>query len=784
MKVSQIGIVFIVALSASIVLGQAGNSLSEQMADTAMNRVWTDSPNGAGIPPKWVYDYGVILNGMNAAWNATGDKKYFDFIKRGIDSFVNEDGSINTYKVEEFNIDQVKMGDAVLHLYRVTGEAKYKKAADLIRSQLKDHPRTKQGGFWHKKIYPYQMWLDGLYMGEPFYAQYSVVFDEPQNFDDIANQFIWMESHVRDEKTGLLYHAWDESKEQKWADKTTGRASQFWGRAMGWYAMALVDVLDYFPKDHPKRQALLDILMREMTAVEKVQDKSGAWWLILDKPNESGNYLEASSSAMFVYALAKGVRKGYLPERFLKTAEKGWSGIQKEFITSANGGKMTLEKTIGGAGLGGNPYRMGDYNYYIGEKIVQNDPKGVGAYLKAAVEMELVQRPQVGKGKTVLLDSYFNNERKKGDRGELIPWHYKWDEMSNGGFSMWGKVFESYGATLDTLSDEPSPAALKNAGVYIIVDPDTEKETDRPNFVKPEHVKAIKEYVEAGGVLVLLGNDFGNAEFDNFNRLAREFGVEFNKDNKNLVQNNQFEQGKVDVPSQNDIFKNARKLYLKEISTLNLSGAAKSVLDWKGDKVMAVSRLGKGTVFALGDPWLYNEYVDGRKLPKDFQNYQAAHDLSVWLLTQAKAGSSARQPSTAIRPYIVKNKQSVAEVEKSLRGENGVTDLIGGTGMQLRVAIQHDEKKNSALAEVHDASDDVYYVLEGSAELTLGGELENPNEASPGEWKSERIIGGRTFTIKKGDLIIVPRGTPHQRVNSKGKTFSLILIKVFGEPIQ
>src|SRR3954464_15419911 len=290
--------------------------LSAEMAETAMTRIWMDSPNGAGVPPKWVYDYGVILNGMKSLWQTTGDKRYYDFIKRGVDAFVNDDGTIKTYKVDEYNLDQVRMGSAVLMVYRVTGQAKYKKAADLIRSQLKDHPRTKEGGFWHKKIYPYQMWLDGLYMAEPFYAEYSITFGE-NNWDDIANQFIWAEQHMRDDKTGLLYHAWDESKQQHWANKQTGRAPMFWGRAMGWYAMALVDVLDYFPKDHPKRTELISILNREMTALQKVQDKkSGLWWLILDAPGRDKNYLEASSSAMFAYAMTKGVRKGYLPSSF------------------------------------------------------------------------------------------------------------------------------------------------------------------------------------------------------------------------------------------------------------------------------------------------------------------------------------------------------------------------------------------------------------------------------------------------------------------------------------
>ncbi len=627
----------ILLIAAIFSVSAQAQSLSAQMADTAMNRLWVDERREPGIPPKWIYDFGTVLSGMKNLWFNSGDRKYFDHIKKGVDAFVNEDGTIKTYKVEDYNIDQVLMGRSVLLLYRVTGEAKYRKAADLIRSQLKNQPRTTEGGFWHKKIYPSQMWLDGLYMGEPFYAEYAATFNETTDFDDIANQFVRMEKHVRDDKTGLLYHAWDESKKMAWADKTTGRAPMFWGRAMGWYAMALVDVLDYFPENHPRRAELINILNREMTALERVQDKkSGVWWLILDKPNEKGNYLEASASAMFVYAMAKGVRKGYLPASFLKSANKAYAGIQKEFLTNSVGDKLTLEKTIGGAGLGGNPYRAADYNYYIGEKIVANDPKGIGAFLLAASEIEIAPNSSIGKNKTVLLDDFFNHETKKDANGQTLVWHYKWDELDNGGFSLWGKIFEGYGAKTATLSGAPNQANLKTADVYIIVDPDDAKENPQPNFIEAEHAKAISDWIKQGGVLVLMSNDFGNSEFDHINNLARTFGIEFNKDSKNRVQNNQFEQGVITTEVSNPIFKTARKLYLKEISTLKLASPAKSIQDWNGDKVMAVSKFGKGTVFAVGDPWLYNEYTDGRKLPADFQNFQAAQDLSAWLLAQTR----------------------------------------------------------------------------------------------------------------------------------------------------
>jgi unsaturated rhamnogalacturonyl hydrolase len=484
------------------------------------------------------------------------------------------------------------------------------------------------------------MWLDGLYMGEPFYAEYAATFHGGAAFDDIARQFVLMELHSRDTKTGLLYHGWDESKQQRWANPTTGRSPNFWGRAMGWYAMALVDTLDYFPEDHPQRGALLRILKRLATTIEKYQDpKSGLWYQVLDKGGAKGNYLEASASCMFVYALAKAVRQGYLPASYLSAARKGYQGITTRFIETEPGGRVNLKGTVSVAGLGGNPYRDGSYEYYLSEKVITNDPKGVGAFLLASVEMETAEKQSAGKGKTVMLDSYFNNELKKDATGQTVSWHYKWDELPNSGFSFWGNIFRTFGAKTVGLNEAPTVANLKKTDVYIIVDPDTKEETEQPNFIEPEHVKAISEWVKSGGVLVLMGNDFGNAEFDHFNQLAKEFGVQFNKDSKNRVQGNEYATGRIVVPEGHPIFKTAKNLFLKELSTLSVTAPAAPVLEDKGAVIIAVAKSGKGTVFAVGDPWLYNEYVDGRKLPAEFDNYNAATDLSLWLLKQSAAKS-------------------------------------------------------------------------------------------------------------------------------------------------
>ena len=608
---------------------------AQQLAETAM-RLWPDSfmlENDKVA--KWRYDQGVILKGIEGLWTGTGEGKWFHYIQKSMDHYVREDGSIKGYRPDEYNIDHLNNGKLLLLLYSVTGKEKYRKAAELLRSQLLTHPRTSEGGFWHKKIYPNQMWLDGLYMGQPFYAAYAKLFGEDTAFNDIAKQFILMEGHARDRKTGLLYHGWDESRQQRWADKTTGLSPNVWGRALGWYGMALVDVLDHFPSNHWGRDSIINILNRFAKAVVSVQDaNTGLWYDVPDKPKEPKNYFEASASAMLVYTLAKGVRMGYLPSSYLSQAKKGYKGILTQFIKTKNG-QTDLHGTVAVSGLGGNPYRDGSFEYYMSEPVIVNDPKGLGAFIKASVEIEMLPTLSAAKGKTVLLDYHFNNEWKKGAHGKMVRWHYTWEDKSNGGFALLGDIFKMYGFKTASLETAPTPAALKSASVYIIVDPDTEKETEKPNYITAAHAKTISGWVKKGGTLVLMGNDAGNTDLKGLNVLAGEFGLRFNEDNRNLVEGAAFENGAVTIPAGHPVFRSARKLFVKELATIEVARPA-SLLSKDGKTIVAVKKYGKGTVFAIGDPWLYNEYVDGRKLPPGFDNYAAAHDLVKWLLKQTK----------------------------------------------------------------------------------------------------------------------------------------------------
>jgi len=338
---------------------------------------------------KWNYEQGLIMEAFYRIWKQSGEDKYLDYIKKNIDYYVQDDGAIKTYKLEDFNIDNIAPGRQLLNLYTETGSEKYKKAADTIRRQLDLQPRTSEGGYWHKKIYPYQMWLDGLYMGEPFYAQYSVMFGDTAALDDIANQFLLIRKHLKDEKTGLYYHGWDESKKQKWANPQTGTSPNFWGRSLGWFMMALVDVLDYLPVGHNKRKELIEIFQNLSANLCKFRDqKTGLWFQVIDKGNLEGNYIEASASAMFTYAFAKGAKKEYLNSEFLSIADESFKSIIKNLVSIEKNGIINLNNVCSVGGLGGNPYRDGSFEYYISEPKRINDFKGYGAFMLAAIELE------------------------------------------------------------------------------------------------------------------------------------------------------------------------------------------------------------------------------------------------------------------------------------------------------------------------------------------------------------------------------------------------------------
>ena len=341
---------------------------------------------------KWDYCHGVELGAFLNLYDAYGEKRYYDYVKQYCDTMVHENGAIETYRPSELSLDRINTGKIFFRMHEITKEPKYIKALNMLRSQLVCQPRTKEGGFWHKQVYPNQMWLDGIYMASPFYAEYAFRNSRPEDYSDVIRQFVVCARHTYDAKTGLYRHAWDEARKQPWADKTTGQSLHTWGRAMGWYAMALVDALEFIPKHEAGRDSVMEILYNVVKQIKRWQDKeSGLWYQVIDRSGDEGNYLESSVSTMFVYTLYKGVRLGLIDTSYLEVAEKRYQGILKHFVEVDKDGVVSLTQTCAVAGLGGKPYRSGDYNYYIHEKVRSNDPKAVGPFINASLERERLQ---------------------------------------------------------------------------------------------------------------------------------------------------------------------------------------------------------------------------------------------------------------------------------------------------------------------------------------------------------------------------------------------------------
>lgn len=366
---------------------------------------------------KWSYAAGVELMGMYDACDYYGAPEGFDaWALSWCDTMVCTDGTINTYKASDENLDNICSARLFFRALEETGDAKYRAALDSVFLQFTHQPRNAEGGFWHKRIYPEQMWLDGLYMAQPFYARYLATFpdavqavnanlgENPYSlgWDDIVLQFRLVAQHTFDPASCLYRHAWDASGEQTWAEAGNGKSPHSWGRAMGWYAMALVDVLDWFPAEQTQGcDMLTGILNIVLTGIEHAQDpESGLWYQVLDSPGRKGNYLESSCSAMFVYAIAKAVRGGFADEHYMDVAQRGWDALKKHFVTTDNGSGLTsYEGTCSVAGLGGNPYRDGTFEYYLSEPVRANDPKGIGPFLMASVQMDKYAAEHPGKRK-------------------------------------------------------------------------------------------------------------------------------------------------------------------------------------------------------------------------------------------------------------------------------------------------------------------------------------------------------------------------------------------------
>jgi unsaturated rhamnogalacturonyl hydrolase len=379
------------AASGAQISGATPLEWSQRLADSEMARL-------KGKPAKWDYAMGFFALSLLKLDRPAPDARYLPFAGQAVGSLVSPSGEIQGYKVEEYQLDALNPGKTLLALWQRTHEERYETASKLLYHQLNSQPRTFDGGFWHKERYTNQMWLDGSYMAGPFYAECAGLFGPPSGFDEVAKQMHLLDVHTHDPASGLFYHGWDASRSQAWANPATGTSSNFWGRAIGWYAMALVDVLDYFPTNHPARPELIATFDKLCAGMVKYQDaKTGLWWQVVDQGDRPGNYREATVSTMMVYALAKGIRHGYLPPDYLTAAETGYRGVIQNLVTQDDQGQWSLAQCCSVAGLGGSPgnghYRDGSFTYYVNEPVVKNDLKGVSPFVLDGIELQPLLNP-------------------------------------------------------------------------------------------------------------------------------------------------------------------------------------------------------------------------------------------------------------------------------------------------------------------------------------------------------------------------------------------------------
>lgn len=339
----------------------------------------------------WHYEHGLVLYAALCSAGYHEDDSIYPWVYSMYDRLIAPDGTIATYREGEYNLDQINAGRALFPLADKSGEQRFNLAADRLHSQLVHQPRCKCGVYWHKEIYPWQIWLDGLYMQGPFNAEYARRHDDDAAVDDVVSQLKTAYSILRDKKTGLLYHAYDESRGQRWSDIETGLSPHFWSRSIGWFCMAVLDVLDQVPATHPGRKDLEDMIRELAPAIAAYQMESGMWYQVPDHPDAVGNYLETSGTSMFAYMYFKGSRLGILEPRWKEVGRKAIDGIKRVYLTCDENGIYHLDGICSVAGLGGNPYRDGSLKYYFLEPQKRDDFKGVGPFILALLEAEMAQ---------------------------------------------------------------------------------------------------------------------------------------------------------------------------------------------------------------------------------------------------------------------------------------------------------------------------------------------------------------------------------------------------------
>jgi unsaturated rhamnogalacturonyl hydrolase len=568
------GLIVLAGLGCALASAQqqtASQPWSVRAANAAMER-WPGgvfSPAGQAAPI--IGRGGLLLEGIQAVWRNTVDRRDFAYIKRSVDTFVVPD-SLPSSKPSEGGLAVLQIGRSALLLYGVTLDKRYYNLASLLSLKPERLP-------------------DAV----PFHAEYAQKFHDPEELQKIPKQFASIEAEFFPEQPRDL------SKRLPSQYRLERRAS---------YMAALVDTIPYLSPDSAARNQLMGVFNRHAAEIARDQNlATGLWSLRLNLPSAAMLPGDVASSCLFIYALAKGVRHGYLPESYDAAAERGYQGILSHFVTGGRVGAFALHGTLSG-------------------------PMEMGAFILASTEIENVNNAKIGRGDNVMVDGWFNSQKMKDATGQEIYFHYKWEEQSNPGYSLWGHAFRNFGARTTTLYAEPTFENMQPAQVYIIASPDNLDKNPHAHFANATDAKEIAKWVKAGGVLAIMENDTSFADLEHFNVVAEKFGIHFNSTLRMHVVGTDWAMGGFYIDGKGPIFHHPHTAYVKDVCTISVKPPAVPVYRHDKDIFMAEAKYGKGTVYAMVDPWFYNEYTNGLKLPAEYDNYAAGVELARWLLEQ------------------------------------------------------------------------------------------------------------------------------------------------------
>jgi unsaturated rhamnogalacturonyl hydrolase len=576
--------------------------LSERIANSLIQHPLNQS--SGTVSATWDAETGKELDGLEAEWYNTAKGDYYRRAKETVDAVLRAHGGFGF--ANEPTDAAGKLGRQLLLFYRVTLHDDYYQVAERLRSQL-----SESCGIGASEAQPIQAENQPskhICTAEPFLSEFAAVFSKPQDFAAITRDFLFWDEQSRSGGAG-------HSENRSGADEVSSDSE---------LAAALVDSLEYYPPNDPGRAQLAAILNRIAGATEKQLDTRAA----------SGSHRTASplAACLYIYALLKGVRLGFLPAHFTPVAEGAWKAIVQDCIHVSESGLISL-----GQGANGKPTHQTSQKAAAGSSPNADEQHGSGALLLAATEIDLAPAATKAHGQTVMVDSWYNSQQRKNAAGNMEYFHYKWSDISDSGYSLLGHMFRSHGASLETLTSAPTRDKLSKAQFYIIVSPDIPIKNPNPNYMTEQDAAEISAWVRDGGALILMENDPPNADIAHLNLLADRFGIHFDEVLKHHIIGEQVEDGRIPVAAGGPVFRDAHTLYMKDTCAITIRGSATALLRDRGDIVMASAKYGRGTVFAAVDPWLYNEYTDGRRNPQvygQFDNFAGGREVVRWLLDQ------------------------------------------------------------------------------------------------------------------------------------------------------